>query len=102
VSLELTTWAGNFAYGADSIHYPTSVAEVQELVARLPRAKALGTRHRSWCHRPPADWRLAGGAGLRPHLSSVLLALAGASAVGTATVRPRLHDIQVNIVEPGR
>ena len=45
MSLELTTWAGNFAYGADSIHYPTSVAEVQELVARLPRAKALGTRH---------------------------------------------------------
>ena len=42
MSLELTTWAGNFAYGADSIHYPTSVAEVQELVARLPRAKANG------------------------------------------------------------
>jgi xylitol oxidase len=45
VSIELTNWAGNFTYGADAAHYPTSVADVQELVARLTRAKALGTRH---------------------------------------------------------
>ena len=45
VSLELTNWAGNLAYRADSIHYPTSVAEVQQLVARHGRVKALGTRH---------------------------------------------------------
>jgi xylitol oxidase len=45
VSLELTNWAGNLTYRADSIHYPTSVVEVQELVARLPRVRALGTRH---------------------------------------------------------
>ena len=45
MSLELTNWAGNLAYSADSVHHPTSVVEVQELVARLPRVKALGTRH---------------------------------------------------------
>jgi xylitol oxidase len=45
VSLGLTNWAGNLAYRADSVHYPTSVVEVQELVARLPRVRALGTRH---------------------------------------------------------
>jgi alditol oxidase len=45
VSLELTNWAGNLAYGAESVHYPTSVVAVQELVARLSRVKALGTRH---------------------------------------------------------
>ena len=45
VALELTNWAGNLAYSADSVHYPTSVVEVQELVARLSRVKALGTRH---------------------------------------------------------
>jgi xylitol oxidase len=45
VAVELTNWAGNLAYRADSVHYPTSVVEVQELVARLPRVKALGTRH---------------------------------------------------------
>jgi alditol oxidase len=41
VSIELTNWAGNVTYGADAVHYPTSVADVQELVARLTRAKAL-------------------------------------------------------------
>ena len=40
-----TNWAGNLTYRADSIHYPTSVAEVQQLVARHSRVKALGTRH---------------------------------------------------------
>jgi alditol oxidase len=45
MALELTNWAGNLAYRADSVHYPTSVVEVQELVARLPRVRALGTRH---------------------------------------------------------
>ena len=45
VALELTNWAGNLAYRAASVHYPASVVEVQELVARLPRVKALGTRH---------------------------------------------------------
>ncbi|HSO54242.1 MAG TPA: D-arabinono-1,4-lactone oxidase [Actinomycetes bacterium] len=43
--MELTNWAGNLAYSAGSVHHPTSVVEVQELVARLPRVKALGTRH---------------------------------------------------------
>ena len=43
--LALRNWAGNLAYSAESVYYPTSVVEVQELVARLPRVKALGTRH---------------------------------------------------------
>jgi len=45
VVLALRNWAGNLAYSAESVYYPTSVVEVQELVARLPRVKALGTRH---------------------------------------------------------
>jgi alditol oxidase len=45
MAVELTNWAGNLAYSGDSVHHPTSVVEVQELVARLPRVKALGTRH---------------------------------------------------------
>ncbi|HET7516697.1 MAG TPA: FAD-binding protein, partial [Actinomycetes bacterium] len=45
MALELTNWAGNLAYSAAFVHYPASVVEVQELVARLPRVKALGTRH---------------------------------------------------------
>jgi xylitol oxidase len=45
VASELTNWAGNLAYRAAAVHSPTSVVEVQELVARLPRVRALGTRH---------------------------------------------------------
>jgi hypothetical protein len=36
---------GQSHYSADSIHYPTSVAEVQQLVAHHRLVKALGTRH---------------------------------------------------------
>jgi len=45
VSVASMNWAGNLTYRAASIHHPTSVAEVQELVAHHPRVKALGTRH---------------------------------------------------------
>lgn len=42
---DLTNWSGNLTYRADSVCYPTSVPEVQELVAKSNRVKALGTRH---------------------------------------------------------
>jgi xylitol oxidase len=45
VSVASTNWAGNLTYSAHAIHHPTSVAEVQQLVAHHPRVKALGTRH---------------------------------------------------------
>ena len=70
MALELRNWAGNLAYSAESVHHPTSVVEVQELVARRARVKALGTRHsfntiadsravrssrcRSWRRRSPS------------------------------------------------
>jgi xylitol oxidase len=38
-------WAGNYCYGAAVIHRPQRVEQVQELIARPPRARALGTRH---------------------------------------------------------
>jgi xylitol oxidase len=41
----LTNWAGNLTYRAAAVHHPGSVAAVQHLVARLPRVRALGTRH---------------------------------------------------------
>lgn len=39
------TWAGTHTFAAEAIHHARSVAEVQELVARHPRVRALGTRH---------------------------------------------------------
>ncbi|MGB9184613.1 MAG: D-arabinono-1,4-lactone oxidase [Solirubrobacteraceae bacterium] len=38
-------WAGNYRYGATVIHRPQRVEQVQELVSRHPRVRALGTRH---------------------------------------------------------
>ena len=38
-------WAGNLTYRAAAVHHPATVAQVQDLVARLPRVRALGTRH---------------------------------------------------------
>ncbi|MGH9021686.1 MAG: FAD-binding protein [Acidimicrobiia bacterium] len=41
----LKNWAGNLEYGTDRVAYPASVEEVQEIVAKAPRLRALGTRH---------------------------------------------------------
>lgn len=38
-------WAGNITYGAARLHTPQTIAELQEIVARSERAKALGSRH---------------------------------------------------------
>jgi xylitol oxidase len=47
-----TNWAGNLIYRAARLHRPQSVAEVQEIVARSERVKALGSRH---CFNDIAD-----------------------------------------------
>jgi alditol oxidase len=38
-------WAGTHAYRATRIHRPSAVEEVQEIVARAPRIRVLGSRH---------------------------------------------------------
>jgi xylitol oxidase len=45
-------WAGNLTYRAARLHRPTSVAQVQEIVAGSTRVKALGSRH---CFNDIAD-----------------------------------------------
>lgn len=40
-----TTWSGHHRYAATILHRPRTVAELQEIVARTPRIRALGTRH---------------------------------------------------------
>ena len=42
---KLTNWAGNFTFSTNNLHYPKSVAEVQGLVKKFSKVKALGTRH---------------------------------------------------------
>ena len=38
-------WAGNVVFSSRAVHHPTSVAELQELVAGGDRLRALGTGH---------------------------------------------------------
>ena len=37
-----TNWAGNVVFGARAVHRPTSVEQLQDLVARRDRVRALG------------------------------------------------------------
>ena len=41
----LTNWAGNHTYDAERVHQPTTVEELQQIVAAADRVRALGTRH---------------------------------------------------------
>lgn len=38
-------WAGNYTYQARGVQYPETVEELQELVAKSEKIKALGSRH---------------------------------------------------------
>lgn len=41
----LTNWSGNLRYTTDQVYYPQSAREAQDLVARLPSLRALGSQH---------------------------------------------------------
>jgi alditol oxidase len=41
----LKNWAGNITYSTSNVFYPASVEEVQDLVRKCNRLRALGTRH---------------------------------------------------------
>jgi alditol oxidase len=40
-----TNWAGNYAYRAKTLHRPTTVEELQDIVARSLSVRVLGSRH---------------------------------------------------------
>jgi xylitol oxidase len=45
MSERVTNWAGNVVFAAQRVHRPSSVAELQEVVARADRARVLGSGH---------------------------------------------------------
>ncbi|PRH80367.1 FAD-binding protein [Streptomyces solincola] len=49
-----TNWSGTVRFGARQVHQPTSVAQLQEIVAGATRVRALGTGH---SFSPVADTR---------------------------------------------
>lgn len=42
---KLSNWAGNLEYSTGNVHYPKTVEEVQEVVKKCSKLKALGSRH---------------------------------------------------------
>jgi xylitol oxidase len=40
-----TNWAGNYTYRAQRLHRPTTIEQVQEIVAAAPHVRVLGSRH---------------------------------------------------------
>ena len=40
-----TNWAGNHTYRAERLHRPTTLEQLQEVVATAPRIRVLGSRH---------------------------------------------------------
>lgn len=40
-----TNWAGNLTYAATTLHEPTTVEELQEIIAGAQRVRAVGSRH---------------------------------------------------------
>ncbi len=67
MSTNSVNWAGNQTYNAEQIVEPATVAEVQGLVARWPRVRALGTRH-SFNHIADTPGALISLAGLDPDI----------------------------------
>ncbi|SEF15136.1 D-arabinono-1,4-lactone oxidase [Jiangella alba] len=65
MSAERTNWAGKLTYGATRIHTPSSVEELQDVVARTARIRALGSRH-SFSDVADTTGELVSVAGLPP------------------------------------
>src|SRR5438045_4324760 len=41
----LKNWAGNLEYSTGNVHYPKTVAEVQDVVKKCKKIRPLGSRH---------------------------------------------------------
>ena len=50
----LKNWSGNLEYSTSNVFYPHSTEELQQLVKKYDKAKALGSRH---CFNDIADSR---------------------------------------------
>jgi xylitol oxidase len=40
-----TNWAGNYTYRAEKLHRPSTIEQVQEIIANAPGVRVLGSRH---------------------------------------------------------
>jgi alditol oxidase len=90
--VRLSNWAGNVTYGAGRLHRPTSVEQVQELVAGSRRIRALGSAH-SFSRVADTDGDLLSLAGLpaRVEVSDDRRSVIVGGGVRYGEVAPRLQ-----------
>jgi alditol oxidase len=87
-------WAGNVRFGAAEFARPTSVAELQRLVARSRRVRPVGTAH-SFSPIADTDGVLVTTAGLPGliEIDSDRATVRVAAGLRYSDVAPRLHDL---------
>ncbi len=90
--MSLHNWAGNVAYGAERLHRPTAVEQLQELVAASRRIRALGSGH-SFSRVADTDGDLVTLSGIPPRFEVAddrrSVTVSGGLRYGE--VAPRLH-----------
>lgn len=90
--MQTSNWAGNVTYGARRVHRPSSVPEVQALVAASGRIRALGSRH-SFSHLADTEDDLVDLSGLPPviDIDPAASTVTVAAGVRYGEVATRLH-----------
>ena len=89
---DLRNWAGNVTYGAAVLHRPTSVEQLQEVVAGSRRIRALGSGH-SFSRVADTDGDLVSVAGLpaRVEVADDRRSVTVSGGLRYGEVAPRLH-----------
>jgi alditol oxidase len=88
----LANWAGNVQFRAATVHHPSSVRELQRLVATRPRIRALGTAH-SFSLVADTAGDLVSLAGLPPvvDVDTTAAAVRVSAGLRYSDIAPRLH-----------
>jgi len=95
-----TTWGGTHHFEADRLHRPTSVEQLQELVAGLPAVRPLGTRHSftALADLPGGDLVSVAGLPAEMTVDEGMNAVAATVTVGAGT---RYGDLAPQLLERG-
>ena len=87
----MRNWAGSHEYAAARIHQPTSVEQLQEVVAGARRVRALGTRH-SFTDLADTDGDLVSTLDLPPTVEVGASTVRVAAGVRYGDLAVRLHE----------
>ncbi len=89
----MRNWAGNVEFGAARVHHPTTVAELQEIVASSRRLRALGTGHSfNRIADTDGDLVVTRGLGSRVEVDADAMTVAVAAGADYGAVASALHE----------